>query len=312
MKAKVNFLKNFEQYNKLLKPVVITIGFFDGVHLGHKFVLNKVIEAARALTTDSVLLTFKNHPLELLKGTTVPKLTSVQHKTRLVEEEGICSTLLLDFTKEFSEQTAEVFLKTLHQSIPFTKLILGHDSALGKNREGNRNKVNACSKKYGFEVEYLPIFSFDQNVVSSSEIRKYIQNGDFVQAQKLLGREWSVYSPVQSGAGKGKTLGFPTANIDVTGLCLPPFGVYAVKVIIDKKAYTGVANLGFAPTLRTDNKPLLEVHIFDCTEDLHQKNIEVIPKKFIRPEMHFEGIKELKSQISNDITFAKKILQGII
>lgn len=305
----MKIFQDLEEFKNPHQPAFLTIGMFDGVHRGHQAVLQKVHDDAKNQNGQSIVITFKNHPSTVLKpDSTVPLLNTLEHRIQLLEQQQIDVLFLLTFTKEFSEQTAEFFLKKICHSVPFSKLVLGYDAVLGKDRQGNREKIQELSKSLHFEVDYLPEYIANNLCVSSSKIRKFIQNGHLNEVEKLLGRRYSILSAVTPGIGKGKTIGFPTANIDVTGLCLPPQGVYAVKVVIDGNPFDGIANLGIAPTIRNDHFPTLEVHLFNKKEDLYGKSIEVIFFDYIRPEVKFADLKHLKGQIENDIQQAKKNL----
>jgi riboflavin kinase / FMN adenylyltransferase len=289
-------------------PSVITIGNFDGMHLGHQAVIKKLVETAHSKNLPSVVLSFENHPLEVLRpDIPICKICTPEHKIHLLEKMGVDVLILMTFTQEFSEQTAEEFLFNVQKKIPFSEMILGWDATLGKNKHGNKAVVQALAKKNHFHVHYLEQQNVDGLPVSSSQIRQMIQEGRLDQAQKLLGRTYSIYSTVYQGKGNGKKLGFPTANLNVQGLCLPPLGVYAVTSIIDNVPFKGVANLGIAPTMRKDHIPVLEVHIFDCQENLYEKSIEVKFSSFLRPEMTFSSVEDLKIQIQNDIFKAKQL-----
>lgn len=292
-------------------PLVVTIGNFDGVHLGHQLVLKKVAEAKDRMNGKSLAITFSNHPSEVLNPEKpLFKICTLNHRIKLLKESGIDILLLLTFTKEFSQQSAEEFLKRIREKYSFSHLILGHDAAFGKDRKGDRQQIQNLAKAFHFHVEYLDSFSLDGVTISSSKIRELISEGDFTKLQKFLGRPYSIYSKVISGKGKGKTIGFPTANIEVNDLCLPPYGVYAVKLINSEQIFKGVANLGVAPTIRHESNPLLEVHLFEHHEDLYNKNVEVIFSNYLRPEKKFSGLEELKNQIHNDIQKAKILLNA--
>lgn len=291
-------------------PAAITIGNFDGMHLGHQAVIRKLIETARLNGVPSIVLSYENHPAEVIHpNLSICKICTPEHKIHLLKEMGIDLLVLINFTKEFSQQSAEEFLLNLQKQLPYSHLVLGWDATLGKDKQGSPQIVQEIAKKNQFYVDYLNQQKVEDLPVSSSQIRKFIQEGKLEKAQKLLGRRYSIFSKVYKGEGKGKNLGFPTANFRVQGLCLPPLGVYAVTCMIDKLAIKGIANLGIAPTMRDDQIPLLEVHIFDKNEDLYGKEIEVIFSSFIRPEKKFSNIEELKAQIQNDIYQAKECLK---
>lgn len=287
-------------------PCAMTLGNFDGVHLGHLAVIQELLKTSKEQNIPSVVLSFVNHPAEVLRPN-VPlyRIHSLDHKIRLIEKMQVDALILLTFTKEFSEQSAEEFIQQLQTKIPFSHLILGWDATLGKNRAGGEDLIRDLAQRKNFHVKYLPQFTVDDIPASSSLIRQHLKAGELKAVEKLLGRPYSIYSTVYKGKGKGKQLGFPTANLDVQGLCLPPQGVYAVSVLIGSLSYQAIANLGVAPTIRNDQTPVLEVHLFDFNQDLYEQKVEVIFKKFIRPEVKFNGIEELKSQIQQDILIAQ-------
>jgi len=302
----MDIIQNIKDYQ--LDTAVVTIGNFDGVHLGHQKVLQQVTEKAKKHHRTSVAITFINHPSEVLHPEKpVCYLCTPEHKTQLLEQQGLNVLVQLFFTKEFSLQTAEAFLETIQSSIPFSHLILGHNASFGRNKQGTPEAIQDLAEAYNFEVEYVPPFTFEGSNVSSSKIRNYVLQGDLVQVEKLLGRPYSIYSTVIPGKGVGRQMGFPTANLNVAGLCLPPFGVYSVKVKIDEHTYDGIANLGIAPTIRNDKKPILEFHLFEETvQDIKGHYVEVALHHFIRPEQKFSSLIELQNQIKTDIEQAKR------
>lgn len=301
-------MKVFEQLAHVTdrdKPYVITIGNFDGVHLGHKAVLRQVCETARALKGASVVLTFSNHPSEVLRGAPFPYLCTLAHRLNLLEATGIDKVLLLRFTREFSLQPPEQFLFELRQRVPFSTLILGHDAAFGHNRRGDQALIQQWAKEHRCNVIYVDPFIHQGVAVSSSVIRQSIQKGDIVAAGAFLGRPYSILGMVTTGRGDGKKLGFPTANLAVRGLCLPPFGVYTVYLIMNNYRYPAIANLGIAPMIRSSSEPILEVHLLEAHLDLYGKEVEVEFGEFVRPERLFDSIENLKAQIALDIQQAQ-------
>lgn len=289
-------------------PIVLTIGNFDGVHLGHKAILNRLNELSKQIKGINIVLTFSNHPSTVLNpDNPTPLLCSLNHKIQLMQQEKIDYLCILPFTKELSELSPEDFLHTIRKSIPFNTLVLGSDATIGKNRAGDRDQITKLSKTLHFDTEYLPDITLEGERISSSKIRDLIQQGQLQQAAKFLGRQFSIYSMVISGTGRGAKIGFPTANICIEGLCTPPRGVYAVHMIHDGKKHDGVANLGIAPTMRTNPNPIFEVHLFDHTENLYGTEVEVFFDQYIRPERRFDDINQLKLQIMQDIQLANQI-----
>lgn len=289
--------------NKLAPKKIgaITIGVFDGVHRGHKSLLDKVKEYSKE--APSALITFSNHPKSFFDERKRNILIStIDHKIELIRSSGIDCLFIVPFTKEFSEMTAEIFLKAIKEHLNPSKIILGYDAVIGKNREGTKNIVEKQAQLLGIDIEYTkPVFEHDQ-IISSTKIRELIGLKEFIESSKLLGRPYSIYGKVQKGKSHGKALGFPTANINVDCLKLPPFGVYEVSIKHKDRLFKGIANLGMRPTVNKDLvDPLLEVHIFDFDENLYGEYIEVIFNKFIRNEKRFNSVDELIVQIKEDI-----------
>ncbi|MBA3957173.1 MAG: bifunctional riboflavin kinase/FAD synthetase [Parachlamydiaceae bacterium] len=290
-----------------LSSTIVTIGNFDGMHRGHQEVLKQVTEQAKQAHYSSVVITYSNHPLSILKpNQPLSLLCSLPQKLQLFEQAGIDVVILLEFTQVFSQQTAEEFLSILHKKIPFTKLILGHDATLGKNKSGDQTELLKIASKLHFRTEFLPPFSYNKTIVSSSTIRNFIQKGSLDEASALLGRPYSIRGLVTPGRNQGKAIGFPTANIQVHNVCLPPTGVYAVQVLYKEQQLAGIANLGISPTLQPHPEPVLEVHLFNWNSSLYNQELEVIFTQFIRPERKFPSVDALREQISLDISEARK------
>lgn len=298
--------QHLEDY-PLPTPVVLTIGYFDGIHLGHQSLLKRLNEIGAAEHIPKAVITFSNHPSSVLRpDSPICSICTAQHKLRLLEENGVDFTIIIPFTKQFAEQTAEQFLNKVNQHLPFSHLILGYDAKIGKDRQGDPQSLITFSQKSGIDVEYIEEFKEKNHRFSSSRLRELIHHGDFKEASYLMARPYSIYTRVIAGIGKGKILGFPTANLEVQGLCLPPQGVYAVKAIVNGVEREGVANLGLAPTIGVRAEPLLEVHLYnDKDQDLYGKAIEVIFIKFLRAEEKFNSLEALSAKIAEDISKAK-------
>lgn len=298
------------KYPRIVKRVVLTIGNFDGVHLGHQCLLKQVVNLARSLKIPSAVFTFENHPAEVINPKIkINYLTTLAHRLKLFEEIGIDYVLLRKFTVDFSKLTAEDFLSDLFAHFPFSHLILGEDALLGAQRQGDRATVKKIADQLGFNVKYECLVESQGEKVSSRRIRSLIEKGDIDKVSALLGRSFSVYGPVTTGRTHGKTIGFPTLNIHVEDLSLPPLGVYAVLVKVNGRTLKGVANLGMAPTVREDRRIILEVHLLDWEGDLYGKLVEVFFVSYIRSEQKFDNIDQLKLQIQKDIKTAKKFLK---
>jgi riboflavin kinase/FMN adenylyltransferase len=291
-------------------PHVITIGNFDGVHRGHQAILNTLKNKAASIHGKALVLTFDNHPSTILRpANQVKRIYTSGHRNKLLEESGIDSLLHIPFTKEISVQSAEEFLDFIRASVPFHWLILGHDATLGKDRHGDRKRVSDYAKKEGISLEYLDPVTSEGSIISSTKIRELIKQGNLDKASSLLGRPYSIYGKVGQGLGHGKNVLYPTANINLSGLCTPPFGVFAVTASLNGKVYHGVANLGIAPTVRDNKDPVLEIHFFHFDQNIYEHSIEVFFHGFIRPEQKFSTIDELRAQIKLDIQTAHNLLK---
>ncbi len=305
----MEFFKSIESFVPSKKPVVMTLGNFDGVHKGHQYVINKTVEKARQLTGKSLVFTFSNHPSCVLANQKpVSSLCSATHKIVLISHLSIDCLVQIPFTLRFSRQTPYEFLKMLKHHIPFQHLVLGHDATFGKNQTGDKETVKKLSEIMGFTTEYIEPITLNNNIISSSRIRTLLSEGDLNQVELLLGRKFSIMGNVINGNQIGNRLGFPTANIDISELCLPPFGVYTIQFHIAQRSIPGIANLGVVPTVRNSNKPLLKVFLFEGFSPIIGQSAEVVLGDFIRKEIRFSSTKELQAQISKDILIAKQKL----
>jgi riboflavin kinase / FMN adenylyltransferase len=305
-------------------PAVVTIGNFDGVHLGHQALIRRVVEDARVLGAPSALITFHPHPQAVLRSHQVPILTSLRLRLRLFEELGLDEACVIAFTPEFAQIPAERFVED-YLIAPFhlRKLIIGYDFAFGRNREGTAELLMQAAHERGFGFEVFPAVTIgnggpgtDGITVSSTRIRGLLQAGEFAQAARLLGRPYSVLEPVIEGHKRGRQLGFPTIN-QLPEEPLPiPFGVYAVRARVAEQTLGGVANYGIRPTLSSTGEagapaPLLETHLFDFTGDLYGQVIEILPLKRLREERKFPSFDALKTQIAKDRDAARAFLATV-
>jgi len=300
----VKILRSISELADIAGPVVIAAGVFDGFHLGHRAVIERAIADARAIGGTPVVLTFDPHPAAVLRPQNAPALlTSTRHKLRLIADAGIAHALVLDFTPEFAAQPPEIFIQALAEACrPLCEICVGEDWAFGKDRAGNLSLLTALGKKLGFTAFALAPVSVDGKAVSSTAIRAAVENGALDDAARLLGREFSVLGTVIEGRRLGCTLGFPTANVRPESEQLPPNGVYAVRASVDGKSQTGIANVGVRPTVSSDAvQRLVEVHLFDFSDDLYGCDIEVFFGRFVRPEQKFPNLDALRAQIASDV-----------
>jgi riboflavin kinase/FMN adenylyltransferase len=286
---------------------VVAVGVFDGVHLGHQRLLHELLELSSALRSVPTVLTFRNHPDELLRGTAPPLLVSVPHRLRLLRRAGVQRLVLLDFEPRLQRLRAREFAEQLLVARLHARgLLLGYDSALGRDREGTPEHFQLLGRELGFEVRVGAPFTVDGRTVSSTAIREAIAHGDLLGAYRLLGRFPSSFGVVVKGAGRGRKLGFPTANVLPQTPVLPPHGVYAVEAILDGQARPGIANLGVRPTFAGGSgEMLLEVHLFDFDGDLYGRELEVCFVEFLRPERKFVDPAALRAQVAEDIARAR-------
>ncbi len=284
------------------KNTILTVGNFDGLHLGHQALIRKIVKEAKQDEMQSAVITFVNHPAQVIRPQSCPlRITPNSQRIRLFESLGLDELYMPEFSTEFSGQTTTDFIKHLSESLHISKILMGHDAAIGKNREGDFPHMKKLGEKLNFAVEEFPAVVEEGKIVSSTRIRKAIAEGNLMLAKSLLGRPYSIEGKVVHGDGKGKQIGFPTANIDVAGLCVPPLGVYGVSVRIDEKLYKGIAYLGFAPTVKNFGSLWLEVHIFDWNKSLYYQTIEVIFEQYLRPDQKFPTVEALIEQIHADI-----------
>ena len=295
------------------KPVV-TIGTFDGVHLGHQKVISRLKEIAAKYGGETVIFTFHTHPrlVTAPDETNLRLLTTLKEKTKLFEKYGIDHLVVYPFDKKFSELSYTDFVeKILVKKMGTHCLVVGYDHKFGKNREGGFDYLKKCADKFKFNIERLDALLMDEESVSSTKIRNALQNGKIEKANHYLGYTFTLHGTVINGKKLGRKLGFPTANIQasVKHKIIPGYGVYAVKVILNKLEYSGMLNIGTRPTFNNnaDNRSI-EVNIFDFNEDIYSKEITLQFIEKIRDEQKFEGIEALINQLEKDKTSAIRIL----
>ncbi|MBU2521231.1 MAG: bifunctional riboflavin kinase/FAD synthetase [Proteobacteria bacterium] len=305
-----------EDINNITKPyknAVITIGNFDGVHLGHQALFNKLIEKAIELTGTSITMTFEPHPIRVLKNNGHPPLiTLYEQKAELIEKAGIDVLICIPFTHEFAAISAKEFVgDILVKRIGIKVIIVGEDYTFGKNREGNLDLLKTLGNQYDFEViviDELHTSNTHAERISSTRIRELVLAGKVAESQKLLGRYYQIRGKVEIGRDRGgKLLGFPTANIKLYDELSPKIGVYAVTVECKGGKFKGVANIGYSPTF-DDHIFTVEAHILDFKENIYGQKIRVNFIDRLRDEKKFSNISELSEQIKKDIIKAREIL----
>lgn len=300
---------DLDQEKGLARHSVVTVGVFDGVHLGHQQLIFELLQFAAERQGVPTVITFENHPDQVLRGDRPAPISSVPHRMRLLRRAGVRRVVLLMFDDMLRNITAERFAKeVLHDALGCRGLLLGFDSAMGKDREGTPARFAELGNDLGFEVRTSKPLMLDGAPVSSTRIRAAVDAGDLDEAARLLGRRPTVLGEVVFGHQRGRSLGFPTANIHPEGQVLPPPGVYAVEVLCEGETWRGVANLGCRPTFEgADSPPLLEVHILDRQDlDLYGRTLEVAFTQHIREVRRFADGEELSEQIRADIAAARQ------
>lgn len=291
---------------------IITIGTFDGVHLGHQEIFNVLINNAKNNGCRSFVLTFEPHPRMVIQPNSQLKLlTTFQEKVEILEKMGIDNLLVIPFTKEFSQLTPEEFFrKYILEGLGVKKMVIGYDHHFGKGRDGDEQKIRELGSANNFEVQKTEAVTINETVVSSSKIRNALSEGEVKNAAQMLGRNYSFSGIVVVGDKRGRELGFPTANIQLeNGLKLvPKNGVYAVKVFLEDGIFDGVMNIGLRPTFKETKIVLSEVHILNFNEDIYGKQIRVEFIARIRDEKKFGSKEELIKQIEIDKQKISKLL----
>ena len=303
-------MRHFAEVGPSPAGCVVALGNFDGVHLGHQAVIAEAGRQARELSTQFAVMTFEPHPRLLFQPQVPPfRLTPFRAKTRLIEELGADLCLMQHFDAAFAAHSAHDFVADLlvgHLGV--RGVVVGHDYVFGQNRQGNVAFLQQMGRELGFAVTTLaPVTAADGQIYSSTQVRQHLQAGRPAQAAMLLGRDWEIEGRVVHGDKRGRTIGFPTANLELDEYLRPAVGVYAVMVGIDGQWHRGVANFGHRPTFdKTDE--LLEVHVLEYSGDLYGRHLRVRMVDFIRPEQKFAGLDDLKHQIDRDASVARTVL----
>ncbi|WP_371186370.1 bifunctional riboflavin kinase/FAD synthetase [Thalassotalea maritima] len=288
---------------------VLTIGNFDGVHLGHQRVIRALIKKSEELGLIPAVMVFEPQPQELFNPQMAPaRLTRLRDKYTLLRQLGVKRLICVNFNHQFASQSAEQFIEQLLVAkLGVKHLIIGDDFRFGKNRRGDFAMLKQAGEKFDFAVTDTASFKLDDCRISSTEIRKALQQDDLIEAQSMLGRPYSIIGRVVHGDKQGRQLGFPTANVLLKRCVSPVSGVYAVQVQFNDSRYYGVANIGSRPTVR-GMRQQLEVHIFDFKGNLYGQQIDVILLKKLREEQRFASLDALTAQISQDTQQAKQLV----
>ncbi len=306
----------YEIQPHLIRQSAVALGFFDGVHLGHQAVIKIAVEQARSRGIVPAVVTFKDHPRALTRGNSPLLLTLIEQRLAIFESLGIEAALVLTFTEELCRLSPEQYVETvLMQSMGAELIAVGYNHHFGREREGNPQLLSQFGKNMHFVVEVANPVYLDSKEVSSSVIRGYIEKADLGLANQMLGRPYSLMGKVIEGDKRGRELGFPTANMDVSPFqIIPANGVYAAQVkLSDQSLHQAVVNIGCRPTFadRSGTARVTEVHILNFKGDLYGSNLTVFFQKYLRPEMKFSGIGPLQAQIKDDCQAATDLLSSL-
>jgi riboflavin kinase/FMN adenylyltransferase len=295
-----------------LTNAVVTSGTFDGVHRGHQTILARLTEVARASNGQSVLITYWPHPRTVVSNDSqdLKLLTTLDEKIDLLDLAGVDHLVVIPFTRSFSQLYSEEFIRQiLIEKIGTKKLVIGYDHRFGRDREGGFDYIQAHQSEYGFEVEEIPRQDVEAVGVSSSKIRAALSEGNVTTANRFLGRPYTLTGTIVKGRQLGRTIGFPTANmqVDDPGKLIPANGVYAVDVDYGGQTLGGMLNIGFRPTVAGTNQTI-ETYIFDFDKDIYGEHLTLRFREFLRPEQKFDGLPALVAQLKQDEESARALL----
>lgn len=297
------------------KGTIVTIGTFDGVHLGHQKIIQRLNELKTETGLPTVVLTFDPHPRKILfpEQQDLKLITTTEEKCQLLNQYGVDHVIVYPFSKSFSEmQASEYIEKFIVNSLRTSILVIGYDHRFGANREGNIDILQRLSSKFNYNVEEIPVQDINQLNVSSTRIRKAIEEGDIETATQFLGHSFLLTGAVVKGKQLGRTIGYPTANIITdTDKIIPKIGVYAVRVKINELVYGGMLNIGYNPTTDQDHTIKIEVHIFDFNQDIYDQTIQIEFIKRTRDELKFEGLPQLIDALKKDEIECQSILKAL-
>jgi len=292
---------------------VLTVGTFDGVHEGHQTIIERVVDHARELTARSMVVTFDPHPREIIhpgKGG-IHLLTTIEERAELLDKLGVDIMLVIPFDRDFSLLTSEQFVRdVIYDKIGVREFVIGYDHHFGRDREGSRDTVERLGKELNFKVEVVEAHDIGEITVSSTQVRKALElKGDVGLATKFLSRPYRLKATVVHGDKRGKTIGYPTANLkpDKRNKVIPANGVYAVDMAIGDEVFKGMMNIGIRPTFDGSDERTLEVNLFDFERNIYGETVEVRFIKRIRDERKFQSVNELIAQLGDDKRVAQEV-----
>jgi len=291
----------------IIQKSVVTIGNFDGLHMGHQVLIKKATEYAKSNNISSVVFTFKNHPVNYFKPNSIKNIITNDDKVRILESMGVDYIINIPFDEYMTKISGLDFVKEiLLDTLGAKKIIVGYDFTFARNKEGNINLLQELSSKYGFKLEIVNPIKLDDIRISSTYIRNLILNGNIENVYKYLGRNYKLSGEVIHAKKLGRTIGFPTANISINkDMIIPKVGIYATKVYVNGEIYYGATNIGYNPTVNGDRLSI-ETNILEFNEDIYGKVITIEFLERIRDEKKFNGIEELKKQLQKDTNFVYK------
>ena len=302
--------RKLDEIKRPFERPVVTIGNFDGVHLGHQLLFHEVAIRAKRSGGTSVAITFDPHPLKVLRPDGIRLISTTRQKIELIRMAGIDALIILPFDRKFAETTAGNFVDTvLCDTIGVHELVVGYDYAFGKGREGNIDFLRSQGEQKGFPVTVIEAHYEEGMPVSSTRIRELVMEGRMRDVRNLLGRCYHIHGEVQRGKQRGGSeIGFPTANLKLSeeDLC-PKKGVYVTQVLYDDRIYGSVTNIGYNPTF-AENELVAETHIFDFNKDIYGYPIRLNLLRYVRGEVKFNSVQELSAQIEQDVAAARRIL----
>jgi len=307
-------LNEFLKSRRFPKKLVLTIGVFDGVHRAHQKIIRALVKRASSHALSSALITFDPHPVNVLHSPgKVPLLISFRHRLRLLEGMGLDYVIALRFNERLSRMSAADFIRRILGRFPISEIIVGKNFFFGKNKKGSLKDFKKFSGIYGYRVSVIPAIKASGKVISSTRIRNLVLNGALEKASKLLSRPVTVLGTVAKGYGRGRIIGYPTANIDPHHEAIPPSGVYAVRIKLHNRLHKGVLNIGTKPTFAKDasgrKEPTVEAHIFDFDNVIYGMDIEIEFIKKIRNERRFKDMHKLRQRIEKDEQYARRLLR---
>ncbi|MET0485942.1 MAG: bifunctional riboflavin kinase/FAD synthetase [Candidatus Rokuibacteriota bacterium] len=302
----MQIVRGLESFPPDARPSVVALGTFDGVHLGHRAILGTAVTHAREAGLQALACTFEQHPIEILQPARAPRsITTVEERLALIAETGVDGVVVLSFTPELAAVEPEAFVKeVLLGRLRAQQIVVGFNHRFGRGARGDAGLLQELASRLGFQAHVVPPLTVGGVPVSSSEVRTALQRGDVVAAARFLGRPYAIGGTVTSGAGRGRTLGFPTANLAPDGNLLIPRGVYGCLAHVDGVVHPTVVNIGVRPTF-AETTLAIEAHLLDFTGDLYGRRMRLDFMLHLREEMRFPSVEDLKAQIARDVEAAR-------